>query len=163
VFADHSALGIDWTKDVRNTRSGRASVYMDPLGPNGLIPTNDFPRSTGKECTLGCYCRLSLIFFLTLLRLRSALAAEPGMVFIPAGESLRGRSHALPDLKWFPTLLKDDRPVRKISSTRGTHLFGDPFRSANYVHTADRIKYKTLIKFLSWSECKDQKALFALP
>ncbi len=38
------------------------------------------------------------------------------MVFIPAGEFLRGRSHTLPDdhLKWFPTLLKDDRPVRKI-------------------------------------------------
>ncbi len=43
-------------------------------------------------------------------------AAEPGMVFIPAGDFLRGRSHALPDdhLKWFPTLLKDDRPVRRI-------------------------------------------------
>ncbi len=39
-----------------------------------------------------------------------------GMVFIPAGEFLRGRSHSLPDdpLKWFPTLLKDDRPVRQI-------------------------------------------------
>ncbi len=38
------------------------------------------------------------------------------MVFIPGGEFLRGRSHALPDdgLKWFPTLLKDDRPVRGI-------------------------------------------------
>ena len=39
------------------------------------------------------------------------------MVFVPGGEFLRGRSHALPDdgLKWFPTLLKDDRPVRRIS------------------------------------------------
>ena len=39
------------------------------------------------------------------------------MVFIPGGEYSRGRSHALPDdgLKWFPTLLKDDRPVRKIT------------------------------------------------
>lgn len=38
------------------------------------------------------------------------------MVFIPAGEFLRGRSHTLPDdhLKWFPTLLKDDRPTGKI-------------------------------------------------
>jgi formylglycine-generating enzyme len=44
-----------------------------------------------------------------------AHAAEPGMAFIPGGEFLRGRSHNLPDdhLKWFPTLLKDDRPVRK--------------------------------------------------
>jgi iron(II)-dependent oxidoreductase len=38
------------------------------------------------------------------------------MVFIPAGDFLRGRSHALPDdgLKWYPTLLKDDRPVKRI-------------------------------------------------
>jgi iron(II)-dependent oxidoreductase len=37
------------------------------------------------------------------------------MVFIPGGDFLRGRTHALPDdgLKWFPTLLKDDRPVRR--------------------------------------------------
>ena len=41
------------------------------------------------------------------------------MVFIPGGEFLRGRSHSLPDdpLKWFPTLLKDDRPVLKIFVT----------------------------------------------
>ena len=38
------------------------------------------------------------------------------MVFIPAGDFLRGRSHALPDdgLKWVPTLLKDDGPVHRI-------------------------------------------------
>lgn len=38
------------------------------------------------------------------------------MVFVPGGEYRRGRSHALPDdgLKWFPALLKDDRPVRTI-------------------------------------------------
>ena len=43
-------------------------------------------------------------------------AAEPGMVFIPGGEFLRGRSHALADdnLKWYPTLVKDDRPVRPL-------------------------------------------------
>lgn len=41
---------------------------------------------------------------------------EPAMVFIPGGEFLRGRSHALPDdgLKWWPEILSDDRPVRKI-------------------------------------------------
>ena len=54
-----------------------------------------------------------------LLVLASVLvvtAAEPEMVFIPGGDFLRGRSHPLPDdnLKWFPTLLKDDRPVRSI-------------------------------------------------
>ena len=38
------------------------------------------------------------------------------MVFIPGGEYARGRTHALPDddLKWFPDLVKDDRPVKKI-------------------------------------------------
>ncbi len=55
----------------------------------------------------------------SLLVLASILvvtAAEPEMVFIPGGDFLRGRSHPLPDdnLKWFPTLLKDDRPVRSI-------------------------------------------------
>lgn len=46
----------------------------------------------------------------------AALAAEPGMVRIPAGEFLRGRSHALPDdgLKWVPAIMKDDRPVRRL-------------------------------------------------
>lgn len=46
----------------------------------------------------------------------AAAAAEPGMVFIPAGEFQRGRSHDLPDdkLKWYPELMKDDRPVRRI-------------------------------------------------
>jgi formylglycine-generating enzyme required for sulfatase activity len=43
-------------------------------------------------------------------------AAEPGMVFIPGGDYLRGRSHALPDdgLKWDPVLLQDERPVKRI-------------------------------------------------
>jgi formylglycine-generating enzyme required for sulfatase activity len=38
------------------------------------------------------------------------------MALIPGGEYARGRSHKLPDdgLKWYPTLIKDDRPVRQI-------------------------------------------------
>lgn len=38
------------------------------------------------------------------------------MVFIPGGEFPRGRSHKLPDdgLKWFPEVMKDDRPVKPI-------------------------------------------------
>lgn len=46
----------------------------------------------------------------------AAVAAEPGMVFIPGGEFQRGRSHSLPDdgLKWVPEVMKDDRPVRTI-------------------------------------------------
>ncbi|MBL8179636.1 MAG: formylglycine-generating enzyme family protein [Bryobacterales bacterium] len=46
----------------------------------------------------------------------SLQAADPTMVFIPRGEFLRGRSHALPDdgLQWYPEVMKDDRPVKKI-------------------------------------------------
>lgn len=38
------------------------------------------------------------------------------MIAIPEGDFQRGRTHALPDddLKWFPELLKDDRPVKTI-------------------------------------------------
>lgn len=36
----HSALGIDWTKEIRNTPSGRAYPYVDALGPGGYIPTD---------------------------------------------------------------------------------------------------------------------------
>jgi len=36
-----SALGIDWGKEVRNTPSGRTYIYVDPLGPNGFIPTDE--------------------------------------------------------------------------------------------------------------------------
>ena len=43
-------------------------------------------------------------------------AAEPGMVFIPAGEFVRGRTYEWGDynLKWSPTAHNDDRPVRNI-------------------------------------------------
>jgi formylglycine-generating enzyme required for sulfatase activity len=60
---------------------------------------------------------ISLRFTGSLLALAGALCpAEPGVVFIPGGEYLRGRSHKLPDddLKWYPVLLKDDQPARRI-------------------------------------------------
>ena len=43
-------------------------------------------------------------------------AAESGMVYVPGGEFLRGRSHSLPDddMKRRSTLLKDDRPAKTI-------------------------------------------------
>jgi formylglycine-generating enzyme required for sulfatase activity len=46
----------------------------------------------------------------------ATLAAEPAMVFVPGGEYQRGRTHTLPDddLKWYPEVMKDDRPVRAI-------------------------------------------------
>ena len=57
--------------------------------------------------------RFTASFFLAIC---TASAAEPGMVFIPGGEFPRGRTHKLPDddLKWYPTLMKDDRPVRPV-------------------------------------------------
>jgi formylglycine-generating enzyme required for sulfatase activity len=38
------------------------------------------------------------------------------MVFIPGGEFARGRTHKLPDdgLQWWPELLQDDRPVKRL-------------------------------------------------
>jgi uncharacterized protein (DUF1501 family) len=42
-----SALGIDWTKEVRNTPSGRTYVYVDPLGANGIIPTDELSTIYG--------------------------------------------------------------------------------------------------------------------
>lgn len=37
----YSALGIDWSKEVHNTPSGRTYTYVDPLGANGYIPTSE--------------------------------------------------------------------------------------------------------------------------
>ena len=41
VATMYSALGIDWSKQVRNTPSGRPYVYVDPLGATGHIPTDE--------------------------------------------------------------------------------------------------------------------------
>jgi len=41
VATMYSALGIDWSKEIRNTPSGRTYAYVDPLGPNGYIPTDE--------------------------------------------------------------------------------------------------------------------------
>jgi hypothetical protein len=41
VATIYSALGIDWSKSLRNTPSKRAYVYVDPLGANGYIPTDE--------------------------------------------------------------------------------------------------------------------------
>jgi uncharacterized protein (DUF1501 family) len=37
----YSALGIDWSKEIQNTPSGRTYTYVDPLGANGYIPTGE--------------------------------------------------------------------------------------------------------------------------
>jgi hypothetical protein len=47
VATMYSALGIDWTKEIRNTPSGRAYPYVDPLGPSGYIPTDDITTIYG--------------------------------------------------------------------------------------------------------------------
>lgn len=41
VATMYSALGIDWSKEIHNTPSGRAYPYVDPLGPAGFIPTDE--------------------------------------------------------------------------------------------------------------------------
>ncbi len=41
VATIYSALGIDWSKEVHNTPSGRTYVYVDSLGANGMIKTDE--------------------------------------------------------------------------------------------------------------------------
>ncbi|MGH9719991.1 MAG: DUF1501 domain-containing protein [Bryobacteraceae bacterium] len=43
----YSALGIDWAKAVHNLPSGRTYVYVDPLGANGFIPTDELSQIYG--------------------------------------------------------------------------------------------------------------------
>jgi hypothetical protein len=47
VATIYSALGIDWSKEVHNTPSQRAYVYVDPLGANGIIPTDELSAIYG--------------------------------------------------------------------------------------------------------------------
>jgi formylglycine-generating enzyme required for sulfatase activity len=57
------------------------------------------------------------LLFIGLCLGLTAWAGEPGMVFIPGGEFQRGRTQKLPDdgLKWYPEVMKDDRPVKPIT------------------------------------------------
>lgn len=41
VATIYSALGIDWSKEIRGLPSGRTYVYVDPLGANGYIPADE--------------------------------------------------------------------------------------------------------------------------
>ncbi len=43
----YSALGIDHGKSIRNLPSGRTYTYVDPLGANGLISTNEISELYG--------------------------------------------------------------------------------------------------------------------
>ena len=47
VATMYSALGIDWSKEVHDTPSKRAYVYVDPLGANGFIPTDELSAIYG--------------------------------------------------------------------------------------------------------------------
>jgi len=47
VATIYSALGIDWSKEVRNTPSGRTYAYVDPLGATGHIPTDEITSIYG--------------------------------------------------------------------------------------------------------------------
>ena len=48
VATIYSALGIDWSKEVHNLPSGRTYVYVDSLGANGLIPTDELSPIYGS-------------------------------------------------------------------------------------------------------------------
>ncbi len=47
VATMYSALGIDWAKEIHDTPSGRSYPYVDPLGPNGYIPTDEISEIYG--------------------------------------------------------------------------------------------------------------------
>ncbi|MBM3768036.1 MAG: DUF1501 domain-containing protein [Acidobacteria bacterium] len=47
VATMYSALGIDWTKSVHNLPSGRTYTYVDPLGANGFVPTDEIATIYG--------------------------------------------------------------------------------------------------------------------
>ncbi len=47
VATIYSALGIDWAKEAHNLPSGRTYVYVDPLGANGIIPTDELSQIYG--------------------------------------------------------------------------------------------------------------------
>jgi len=44
----YSALGIDWARDIHNLPSGRTYTYVDPLGANGFIPTDELSGIYGS-------------------------------------------------------------------------------------------------------------------
>jgi hypothetical protein len=48
VATMYSALGIDWSKEVHNLPSGRTYVYVDSLGANSLIPTDELSSIYGS-------------------------------------------------------------------------------------------------------------------
>jgi hypothetical protein len=47
VSTIYSALGIDWSKEVHNLPSGRTYSYVDQLGANGIIPTDELSNIYG--------------------------------------------------------------------------------------------------------------------
>ncbi len=47
VSTMYSALGIDANKRLTNTPSGRTYTYVDPLGANGMLPTNEIAEIYG--------------------------------------------------------------------------------------------------------------------
>ncbi len=47
VATMYSALGIDWSKQIHNTPSGRTYAYVDPLGATGFVPTDEIASIYG--------------------------------------------------------------------------------------------------------------------
>ncbi len=60
---------------------------------------------------------MARLWTLALMALAPLLAQDRDLVLIPEGTFEMGRAHAHPDdgLKWFPHLLRDDRPVRTVA------------------------------------------------
>ena len=49
VATMYSALGIDWTKEIRNTPSGRTYVYVDPWARTASFPRMRSRQFTGRK------------------------------------------------------------------------------------------------------------------
>ena len=91
-------------------RGGEARAYaLYVLARNGRAPIGEPPVGMIGELLRDRLRQLAEHQIIDALRRRQGEA--DGMVFIPGGEFLRGRSHTLPDddVKWFPVLLRDDR------------------------------------------------------
>ena len=123
TFVDHT--GKFWDQGwflfrtcIRQTSLGLRSFWS--LRPERHRRRQTFVTGVAQLILSGvaCLSRSQALFFSLLILLpgNPVRSTEPEMVFIPGGSYLRGRSHDLPDdgLKWFPTLLKDERPARQI-------------------------------------------------
>ena len=112
----YSALGIDYSKKIVDTPSGRAYEYQQtaPLGGPA------FHSSNGNQRIV---CMRPIIFTILFcvcaaLPLAAQTAAPEGMAQIPAGKFWMGRDHSTPAeaANKMPRGRRDDRPANHILS-----------------------------------------------